>query len=81
MAWFATGDQLEGENSPVVPDPDPPLSTADDSSDEMGEASCSVRMSVACADAIARSRGSLGRPRKGMLSEKRLADGFKDDRL
>ena len=81
MAWFATGDQSEGENSPVASDLDSPLSTVDDSSDETGEASCSVRMSVACADAIARSRGTLGRPRKGMLSENRLADGFKDDRF
>ena len=65
----------------MAPDLDSPLSTAVDSSDEMGGTSCSVRMSVACADAIARSRGTLGRPRKGMLSEKRLADGFKDDKF
>ena len=30
---------------------------------------------------MARSQGTLGRPRKGMLREKRLADGFKEDRF
>jgi hypothetical protein len=72
-------DQLEDEYSPVASSLDSPLSTAGKSSDDVGEASGSVRMSVACADAMARSRGTLGRPRKGMLSEKRLVDGFKED--
>jgi hypothetical protein len=58
-----------------------PLSTAAKSSDEGGEVGSSVGILVACADAMARSRGTLGRPKKGMLSEKRLADGIKEDRL
>ena len=72
-------DQLEDEYLPVAQSLDSPLSTAGKSSDDVGEGSGSVRMSVACADAMARSSGTLGRPKKGMLSEKRLADGFKED--
>jgi len=45
-----------------------------------GEVTGSDRVSLACdTDAVAGSKETLGRPRKGMVSEKRLADGFKDD--
>ena len=60
---------------------DSPPSTATKSSDEADEAASSVRISIVCAEAMARSRGTLGRPRKGMLSEKRLAEGINEDRL
>jgi hypothetical protein len=60
---------------------DSPLSTAGRSLDGACEVSGSDWVSLACTDAMARSRGTLGRPRKGILSEKRLADGLKEDRF
>jgi len=73
--------RLREGTSPEVSCLDSPPSIATKSSDEADETTSSVRMSVACAEAIARSRGTLGRPRKGMLSEKRLADGINEDRF
>jgi hypothetical protein len=63
------------ENLPVA-------SGAVDSAAGNGEVSGSGRISLACgADGVARSNGTLGRPRKGMVSEKRLADGLKEDKF
>jgi hypothetical protein len=49
--------------------------------EELLSASGPVRMSVRPADATVLSKGSLERPRKGILREKRLAEGFKEDRV
>lgn len=66
--------------SPVASGADS-LSTADESLGGAGEMSGSDWVSRAGDGVMARSRGALGRPRKGMLREKRLADGFKEDKL
>jgi hypothetical protein len=52
-----------------------------DGVEELPSASGPVRMSVCPADAMVLSNGSLERPRKGILREKRLAEGFKEDRV
>jgi hypothetical protein len=49
--------------------------------EEPPSVSGTVGMSVPFADAMAWSKGTLERPRKGMLREKRLAEGFKEDRV
>ena len=46
------------------------------------EVSGSDRTLLACgADGVARSNGTLERPRNGMVSEKRLADWLKEDKF
>jgi hypothetical protein len=49
--------------------------------EELRSVSSALGMSAAFTDATARSRGTLGRPRNGILSEKRLAEGFKADKF
>ena len=56
-------------------------STADRSLGGAEGVSESDRVSRVSDDVMARSRETLGRLRKGMLSEKRLADGFKEDKF
>ncbi|KAH9954702.1 hypothetical protein BC827DRAFT_929319 [Russula dissimulans] len=81
MASVTSNHQRTGENSLEVSSAvDTPFSASASSLDEIGM-SGSVRMSEACADAMGRSKGTFGRPRKGILSEKRLADGFKGERF
>ena len=73
-----------GGFTPAILPVDSSLFVAEESLDvaeEVPSASGPVRMSVPFADAIASSKGTLERPRKGMLKEKRLAEGFKEDRV
>jgi hypothetical protein len=73
---FTSNHHFVCENSPVA-------SGVVDSATGNGEVSGSGRISLAAcgADSVARSNGTLGRPRKGMVSEKRLADGLKEDKF
>lgn len=82
--WFRVDINFGTEFSPVVSAVGSSRSVLDSSPDdceELPSAPRSVRMSVAVADATARSRGTLGRPRNGILSVKRLAEGFKAERF
>jgi len=81
VASVTSNHQRTDENSPAVSSVvASPFSASAPSLDDMVMSGC-VRMSDACADAMARSKGTFGRPRKGILSENRLADGFKEERF
>lgn len=54
------------------------LASSPDNCEELASASSALGTFT---DATARSRGTLGRPRKGILSEKRLVEGFKADKF
>ena len=57
------------------------LASSPDNCEELHSVSSAFGTSAAFTDATARSRGTLGRPRKGILSEKRLVEGFKADKF
>jgi hypothetical protein len=82
--WFRVVIDLGTDFLPVISTPGPSpsvLGTSPDDCSALFSVSSTLGMSAAVPVATARSRGTLGRPRNGILSEKRLAEGFKADKF